>query len=716
MLPCNTNVNAMPRKVRCALDIGNNTITDVKKLTYATDWSGQITVGQVVSAYISATIPTPSFSLAGANVSHSMGIGDPVEWVQIGTYRIDEESIRTRQGYTTFSAYDKLRYAINTYQSTGDKTLQAICNEVCAALGITSTTLPVSITIDSSMLDGYTLRDVLGFIAGYCGRNAYLSPYGALQLRWFSSVGYTADGTRANIPYIGENNCTVSRLICQTQDGVITSGSGEGIYFTCPFMTQARLNAMLSGLSLTYRKADVDIPYGNFCLQSGDIITVSTTGSDLSVPIMSNSWSYDGGLSSAVTSYGVSDYTGTANNAEHSVSAQRVQNILREKEAANRAHSELETATQIITGAVGGYIKINFGNDGKTAELLVMDQPDINQALNVWVFNQNGLGHMERESTSDPFGTMNVALTRTGTVAADRIAGTMISGVGIENVAPGTVSRPKIVLAEGVIYFQRVAADPDGSVYQIGAIKYVPRSAFDEIDALSIHVQQGKTVTIGYENSGDGHDEFVYYSDLSAPNVPSDAAKFNFWGDLRIYSDFHWISLTDLDKRIEQQRLALADVVDNSPKNKYHYDGFVNGTSGSSLTWTINSDDSITVNGTYSGNSYIYLTINGSAANVDSFCDGNHILSGCPEGGSDTTFKMYAAKGYYTRTDYGSGVVLDETNERGILCVIYIKAGYTCNDLTFRPMICTKAAFAVSTRPVPWCPTNRDLYNMIQNL
>jgi hypothetical protein len=115
MIPCNTNVNAMPRRVRCALDIGNDTITDVKKLTYATDWSGQITVGQVVSAYISATIPTPSFSLAGANVSHSMGIGDPVEWVQIGTYRIDEESIRTRQGYTSFSAYDKLRYAINTY-------------------------------------------------------------------------------------------------------------------------------------------------------------------------------------------------------------------------------------------------------------------------------------------------------------------------------------------------------------------------------------------------------------------------------------------------------------------------------------------------------------------------------------------------------------------------------------------------------------------------
>jgi hypothetical protein len=307
---------------------------------------------------------------------------------------------------------------------------------------------------------------------------------------------------------------------------------------------------MLSGLSLTYRKADVDIPYGNFCLQSGDIITVSTTGSNLSVPIMSNSWSYDGGLSSAVTSYGVSDYTGTANNAEHSVSAQRVQNILREKEAANRAHSELETATKIITGAVGGYIKINFGNDGKTAELLIMDQPNINQALNVWVFNQNGLGHMERESTSDPFGTMNVALTRTGTVAADRIAGTMISGVGIENEASSSFSHPKVTIEQGSVEFKRVAAEPDGSVSFIGAIRYDPRAAQDDIDSISIRAQKGKAVTIGYEYNGVQNDDFVYYSDLSDPAVPNDAAKFNFWGDLRIYNNGNWISLTDLEQRV----------------------------------------------------------------------------------------------------------------------------------------------------------------------
>ena len=523
MIPCNTNVNAMPRRVRCALDIGNDTITDVKKLTYATDWSGQITVGQVVSAYISATIPTPSFSLAGANVSHSMGIGDPVEWVQIGTYRIDEESIRTRQGYTSFSAYDKLRYAINTYQSalTFPATLQAICNEVCGLIGITSATLPVNPTIEENILDGYTLRDVLGFIAGYCGRNAYLSPYGALELRWFSSVGYTADGTRANIPYIGENNCTVSRLICQTSDGVITSGSGEGIYFTCPFMTQARLNAMLSGLSLTYRKADVDIPYGNFCLQSGDIITVSTTGSNLSVPIMSNSWSYDGGLSSAVTSYGVSDYTGTANNAEHSVSAQRVQNILREKKAANRVTEVIKYATDLITGATGGIIRINMGGNGKPAEFLILSNGDIATAQRVFRLNENGLG-FSQNGYNGPYET---AITYDGHLVADVIAGKKISGVALESTESGN-NVSQALITSGTYSINRLY---NNTVYPIGRIQFIPASGYYSTDTMAIEVEEGKNITIGDTTSP----KFIFISDDNSPDM------FRFYGVSTFYNDIH---------------------------------------------------------------------------------------------------------------------------------------------------------------------------------
>ena len=295
-------------------------------------------------------------------------------------------------------------------------------------------------------------------------------------------------------------------------------------------------------------------------MQAGDIITVSTTGSNLSIPIMSNSYDYDGGLSSSVTSYGVSDYQGNANNAERSVSVQRVLSVLDSKRAAYRVTEEIETATAHITGANGGYIKINFGGNGNTAELLVMDQPSYEQSLNVWVFNQNGLGHMQRASTADPFSPVNVALTSYGTVVAERIAGTMIIGVGIENLASGTGTRSKITMEQGSIEFKRVAAEPDGTVSLIGAIRFEPRAAADDIDSISIRAQRGKAVTIGYEYNGNKSDDFVYYSDLSDPAVPSDAAKFNFWGDLRIFSNLQWISLTDLEQRVSNLEQRVLDL------------------------------------------------------------------------------------------------------------------------------------------------------------
>ena len=549
MLPVNGNVNAMPRKLSCKLEIGNNTITEVKQLTYAQDWSGNITVGQVVSSYITATIPTPSFSLTGANVSHSMGIGSPAEWVAVGTYRVDESSVRTRQGYTTFNAYDKLHDTVNTYHSslTFPTSLQNVLNEVCSQIGITSTSLGLSFTVDEDILSGYTLRDVLGFCAAMVGKNAYLSASGGLVLKWFSSTSYTADGTRANVPYIGENNCTVNRLICQAADGVLTSGSGEGIYFTCPLMTQARLDSLQAALAgLSYRKADVDIPYGNFCLQSGDIITVTTTGSSLTVPIMANSWTYDGGLSSSVGAYGVSDYSGTANNAERSISSQRVINVLKEKQELSVIQGEVQHATDMITGATGGVIKINFGGNGQTAELLILDTGNISTAQDVWRMNQGGFGH----SGTGYAGPYTTAITADGHVVADVIAGNKISGVKFEsNPATGSGQEPQVIIEDGAVVIKRVTFNGSGeitSTTDIGDISYISRSQADGTDSIAIRVGSGKTVTIGMPNNA----EFVYYSDTS--QAPSGAEKFNFFGNIRFYSSqiADFVDLESLERRV----------------------------------------------------------------------------------------------------------------------------------------------------------------------
>lgn len=689
------SINTMPRKLSCKLDAGNsNVITDVKRLTYATDWTGTIAVGQVVSSYISVTVPTPSFSIAGVNVALSMGIGNPVTWTKIGDFRIEEESVRKKQGYTGFNAYDKLYNTINIYHSSGNKTLQAICNEVCTAIGITSTTLSADLTIDSGLLDGYTLRDVLGFIAAYQGKNAYLSPNGVLEFRWFTSAPYVADGTRANIPYIGENDCTIRRWICQTQEGTLTSGSGEGLYFTCPFMTQARLDSLAANQQLVaYRKADVDIPFGNYLLQAGDIITVSTTGSNLTVPIMSNSWTYDGGVASSVSSYGASDYTGTANNAEHSLSATRV---LRQM-AVHRAASDLKIASEKITGASGGFIKINFGGDGKTAALLIMDTEDISTAQNVWVFNQNGLGHFP--NGYDPTALANLALTMDGEVVAERIAGEMISGVGIENVDNALTTKPKIALANGCIHFTETYSY-DGQTEQvtdIGKLEYLPRSGQNNPATIALTCQYGNKITIGEY----GYPKYVYTSS------PTGIEKMHhFYGDVKFF-DGVYIG----DSLISSA--ALAEIVDSGAKNRL----ILNPQQHSSaLTGVVNEAyGAIDITANTSSNAATYTI----AKDLSTLTDGEeYVLSGCDNGDFWNTYGFAIVNSSFNVVNNvilsNGSITFTKTSAMARL-VIVARANQHWNK-AFYPMICSKKLWDISQAFVKYCPTLVELYDMVKNL
>ena len=74
-------------------------------------------------------------------------------------------------------------------------------------------------------------------------------------------------------------------------------------------------------------------------------------------------------------------------------------------------------ATQLITGNTGGYVILHEGPDGKPYELLIMDNPDINAAQNVWRWNVNGLGF----SSSGYAGPYSTAITSNGMIVADFI-------------------------------------------------------------------------------------------------------------------------------------------------------------------------------------------------------------------------------------------------------------------------------------------------------
>lgn len=78
----------------------------------------------------------------------------------------------------------------------------------------------------------------------------------------------------------------------------------------------------------------------------------------------------------------------------------------------------IQYATELIRGGLGGYVVMTPGEHGYPQEILIMDTPDVNTAVNVWRFNQGGLGH-SHSGYNGPYN--DIALTHDGRINATMI-------------------------------------------------------------------------------------------------------------------------------------------------------------------------------------------------------------------------------------------------------------------------------------------------------
>ena len=98
------------------------------------------------------------------------------------------------------------------------------------------------------------------------------------------------------------------------------------------------------------------------------------------------------------------------------------------------------------------------------------------------------------------------------------------------------------------------------------------------------------------------------------------------------------------------------------------------------VTCTVNDDGSITLDGT--ANTAFQLVLNSNLT----LPKGKFILSGCPNGGMDTTYDLrYGAKGEYR--DMGKGVRFELADTTTAVVGIMLRSGVQLSALTFYPMI-----------------------------
>lgn len=100
----------------------------------------------------------------------------------------------------------------------------------------------------------------------------------------------------------------------------------------------------------------------------------------------------------------------------------------------------------------------------------------------------------------------------------------------------------------------------------------------------------------------------------------------------------------------------------------------------SGITYTVNEDGSVTVNGTATANSYLVLGAVGLKGGT------TYALNGCPTGGGGTTYRLYW-QGVSGNYDEGNGTTYKPTSDGEINIRIVIYSGTTVNNLTFYPMV-----------------------------
>lgn len=286
--------------------------------------NNEITIGNTCSSSVAFSIYMPAISLENKEITIFEGVkvGKEINYIKLGIFTVTKQ---TSDGeYTSYEAYDRMYKADMPYFSdmTFPSTDKDILNEICGKLGISLATNIVTAHTISDKPQGYTYREIIGYMAMLQGCNAVINSDGNLELRWYKDSDYVLDGHKyyqQGVTFTTSKDFIIQKLTCNntksgsTEQSEITSGDGAtGLTFANPFMTQEILDEVYKKIGgFAFRPIEVKF-VGDYRLEVGDIITVNKAGVDYKVPIMQITHECDGGLMDTITSIGKSDTENTS--------------------------------------------------------------------------------------------------------------------------------------------------------------------------------------------------------------------------------------------------------------------------------------------------------------------------------------------------------------------------------------------------------------------
>ena len=176
-------------------------------------------------------------------------------------------------------------------------------------------------------------------------------------------------------------------------------------------------------------------------------------------------------------------------------------------EATEQLKKAIANATSLITGHSGGYVVLNPAE--KPQEILVLDAPTLEEAVNVWRWNSGGLGY----SSTGYNGEYALAMTMDGAIVADFINAGILNGALLQadSVQASSISQEyktavtnEIGVATSSVEQAFIAADE----HLLSVIKGIETVFYGDVETLETTIstleQKIDSLTLSYTTKTTG--------------------------------------------------------------------------------------------------------------------------------------------------------------------------------------------------------------------
>lgn len=340
-----------------------------------------------------------------------------IEWIPMGYFTIKEQ--KKDRNLLTFTAYDRLesklakayKSKITNYPVESKEFLTDISEQT--GVEFDTSKLSDSLMIDKILtvndqsgektykepFDGFTMQQVVGYIAQLHGTFATCDRNGKVTFRWYEAlttdhsgkIGDTAGSylKDQNLSFIyntieflkeshtyliktnryfddllqSETMCQISGISCDTENNHYESGTNINTNLSNPVMTQEWLNKILKKIKdMSYYPVSFSF-MGDPRLDVGDVVTIVDAKNNLiDVPVMQHTITFDGGLLSEVASYGFEE---KEVKSPSEIALQRVKDdilSLQEITAKKATFNQLNAVDAKITNLQASSITVNDAN------------------------------------------------------------------------------------------------------------------------------------------------------------------------------------------------------------------------------------------------------------------------------------------------------------------------------------------------------------------